>query len=568
MNFFRNLKIKTKFTMMIMIITLLLIVQGMNTTMEIGRVNTILQSHDEITTPKVIKILELSNDIIQIQQWLTDISATKAMPGFDDGFDEANKYYDDANSIIDELAKKEENPEKFKNLKKELDDYYNVGIEMANTYIQEGTDAGNLFMGEFDPFAEKLQNDLNQIIKEYKDDFEFEGTAIKKYLNRLKLYFIFISVLILLLVIFLSSSISGSVVKAINKTNDILKNIAQGEGDLTQTFKIKSKDEISKMHKLYNLFIEKIRILVSKVKDNVYAVSISSDQVSIAIEQANQGIESIATEISNVSSSIQNTANIIEETTASIEEIASSSQFISNEAKNVFENSKGALEFANNGEKNIIEVSDAINSVKESTDDIYKIIEELKVSSKEIDKIVSIITGISEQTNLLALNAAIEAARAGEHGKGFAIVADEVRKLAEESKRSAEEISLLINQIQNKTNDADVSIKEGQQRVIDSVDKSNDINRQFKNILESIQQITGKIERIFDSSKQQSQISQDMANAMNDISKTIQDNAVASEQINAVIEEQVSTFEEIGASIQELSSMTKLLKEETDRFKV
>lgn len=388
-----------------------------------------------------------------------------------------------------------------------------------------------------------------------------------KELKSLERTLITIVLVILLLGIAIALYIARLISKPLNRTNDMLKDIAEGEGDLTKRLNVTSKDELGILAKWFNLFVSKIKEVVVEVANNANILDESSEQLAAAMEESNKGMENIAREITIISDGLQNSASVIEEATASIEEIASGSEIISQEAYDVSDNSEKALQAAEFGASKLGEVVSAIDQVKLSSDNMYSVIQNLNNSSVEIGQIVSMITNISEQINLLALNAAIEAARAGEAGSGFAVVAEEVRKLAEESKDSADKITLLVNDIKGQAETADNSVKEEYELVEMSVKKANETSLEFKKILQFIEDITEKMKNISDSSQKQSEITSDMTKAMEEISTTTQNNATASQQISAGIQQQVSTLEEISASTEELNNMSRKLKEQTDKFK-
>lgn len=380
---------------------------------------------------------------------------------------------------------------------------------------------------------------------------------------------ILIGMLILFIVgIGLALVIANLISKPVDKTNDLLKDIAQGEGDLTKTLNVQSKDEIGILAKWFNVFVSRIKDVIKQVKNNADTLSASSEQLAAAIEQANEGIENIATEINKIAYGLERNSRIVEEATTSIEGMYNGAMIIAEESENVNKNSGEVLAAANYGGEQLNKVVEAIDRVKNSSSTMYSVVGELKNSSSKIGQIISIITGISEKTNLLALNATIEAARAGEHGRGFAVVADEVRKLSEESKNSADKIIILIHEIEKNTQITHETIKKEQQLVEMSVEKVNDTNIEFNKILRLIEQVTKKIDAISSSAKEQSKVAEDMAKSMDEISNATQDSVTSSQQISANVEEAVGTFEEIGASIEELNLMSRNLKEQTDKFKV
>lgn len=441
-----------------------------------------------------------------------------------------------------------------------LEEYYEKFNEVVAIEKEIGLKENEGLNGTYREAIHKLEpliNDMNTSILEMINK---DAEGIEKV--------IIISVLVILTIaVLFSIYISTLITKPIFTTNRMLQDIAEGEGDLTKKLSVDTKDELGTLAIWFNLFTDKIKEIVSLVQSNANTIAESSEELAAATEQANQGIESIAREITTITDGLQNNASIIEEATASIQEMASGAMIVSQESEDATKNSQEVLTAAKYGAQKLKEVVKVIDRVQHSSNNMSIVIEELKESSIRISKITSLITEISEQTNLLALNAAIEAARAGESGKGFAVVADEVRKLAEESKHSADDITSLIKGIEKKIEIAYSAMKEEQELVTTSAAKVEETDSEFKSILHLIEETTEKISIISQAAKQQSEIAKDMTKAMDEISGSTQQSAAASQQISSSIQEQVSTFEEIGASIEELSNISKVLREQTDRFK-
>ncbi len=260
------------------------------------------------------------------------------------------------------------------------------------------------------------------------------------------------------------------VVKPIKDVVDRVKDIAQGEGDLTQRVHLESADETGELAKWFNIFMEKLQSTISKVGLATRGLTSSSEQLSGVSHQMSSTAEEtsaqssvVAAAAEQVTQNLHTVATATEEMTASIKEIA----------KNAGDAARVASE--------AVRTADTTNAT----------IVGLSQHSAEIGQVIKLITSIAQQTNLLALNATIEAARAGDAGKGFAVVASEVKNLAEETAKATEEISHKIETIQQDSRGAVDAI--GQISAV--IAQVNDISNTIATAVEEQTATTNEIAR-------------------------------------------------------------------------
>lgn len=208
---------------------------------------------------------------------------------------------------------------------------------------------------------------------------------------------------------------------------------------------------------------------------------------------------------------------------------------------------------ANIGQDEIHKAMKQMESIDIKISELYSIIQKLESFSLEINTIVSVITGISSQTNLLALNAAIEAARAGESGRGFSVVAEEVRKLAEQSSQSAQQISLLIENIQGNTTEAVNSMNTSIQDIKTGIDSVNSAGNAFEKVSQSIYHVDNKIQELTSNTEELSSSTGEIIKLI-DFTRKVQDGGVSKiQQTSEVIKTEMEIIKNIDTTLDALN---------------
>ncbi|WP_296669913.1 methyl-accepting chemotaxis protein [Rhodoferax sp.] len=362
----------------------------------------------------------MEREVVQVQQFLSDVSATRALDGLDDGFALAEKSRAEflkGLARFDDYARTRAEMAGQLNLTKvraDFDAYYAAGVVMAKAYVAGGPEQGNPLMEPFDKASSALQDSMEILAKAASTQMQQEVAAVVAQAGLLRLVAVSLCAAVLLITGVTNWRIARSIVRPLRSAMQALRRVSQG--DLAFDVVVAGKDETADL-------MLSLRSMQEQLRSTYFGVRANAEQVATASEQIARGNQDLSVRTEEQASALQQTSDSMERLDAAVGQSAHSAS----EANVLAQAASSAASQAGGVVAAMVQTMDGINE-----------------SSRKIGDIIGVIDSIAFQTNILALNAAVEAARAGEQGRGFAVVASEVRSLAGRSADAAREIKTLI----------------------------------------------------------------------------------------------------------------------------
>ncbi|MEO1827297.1 MAG: methyl-accepting chemotaxis protein [Pseudomonas sp.] len=494
----RDMSFRWKLTIPLLILAALLALSGLFAILALGTVESRLNRVAAELLPQSSVVLEADRDLYQALSAERAIIAGVSSAGLDA---ELNDNLQQASDRIARYSEETDAPEG-KALAAEFTRAFATwkATAMENVRLARSgaaAQASNISYGRgYEEFtrARDLIDQMTGLVNRQADAEEVETAAdVSASHARLATVLIIGAVVCILMIVFFPGMITNPLRELLQRIRDI----ADGEGDLTQRVAVHSNDELGELSRAFNAFLEQLQTLIRQVAESTLQVASAAEEMS-AIASGQEKL------VNEQYMAVDQVSTAATEMSAAIHEVADNAHSTADAAREADRQGHAASDV----------VSATMNDLRRLAADVEEaagVINNLEQDTDKIGGVLSVIQGIAEQTNLLALNAAIEAARAGEQGRGFAVVADEVRALAARTQDSTRDIQQMIQKLQSGTGQAVAVMQRGAELAGQSVEKAGATETSLNETSASVMRINDMAAQIAAACEEQSQTTEDIA---------------------------------------------------------
>ncbi|MEA5089359.1 methyl-accepting chemotaxis protein [Solidesulfovibrio sp.] len=514
--------------------------------------------HDE-TLPLADVAARMQFASVDVQQFLTDVSATGEEDGFGEAEEAAKGFHDGvakfkgiARARGDDALRRE-----IEAIASDFEAMYAVGVRMARSYIKDGREAGNVLMEDFDARTTALAKRINPLKESQFAATDAQVAAVVASLaSDLHLQYLLLAIS---LVIGAGTAwlVSRGILRQLGgepeTVADIAREVAAGRFENVQAVCSSLRHDCGVMAVMAEM-AGKLRGLFQDIEAGKQAAEAKSAEAEKSRREAEEataraerarleGMAEAATQLEDLADVVARAGNALTDrvamvsdgagrqrdrttsTATAMEELSATVMEVAQNAGRAAESAQAAREGAHEGLAATDEVTRSIDRVRELSEGLKTGLDALGERAKGIGAIMGVISDIADQTNLLALNAAIEAARAGDAGRGFAVVADEVRKLAEKTMQATGEVAAVVTAIDGAVRENVAGMDTAVAAVAATTELAGKSGQSLRQIVAMTEKTTEEIGLIATATDQQTAASDEINRALADISLVSEETA-------------------------------------------
>jgi len=570
MKWFKNLKIAQKLLVGFISISILTVAVGITGLYDMNVINTNdTKMYEENLLPLDYIHTIHSNTLVIRENFLSilNLNDTSKINEFENNI---NKLISENQELTTKLSKgitNDEEKQVFEQYLKNDEEYRNTRNHVISLAKENKFEEAKKLLPEVNSCRDKAFESIDKLVninKELAQKFSYNNSSIFKSS--------FKTLLILIIAVLVLSVSFGVIISTIiSKDLKKLKAFAQafGEGDLSNTITIDTKEEIGDIGRALNKSVKQVRNIIREVIDNAGDLTNSAEELSVAMEEISTTMNTIDESVKQIAIATGELSAVTEEINASTEEVTATTVELTEKIENGRESSSEMMMRAEDTKNNGFNSREVASKIyNEEQEKLKRAIEDGRVV-EDIRLMAEVIGNISEQTNLLALNAAIEAARAGEEGRGFAVVAEEVRTLAEESSLAASKIQQVIGEVK----DVFERLSQGSENILKFIESK--VTKDYDLLLntgekykEDAEFMIGIADEIANSSEMMSASMEDVSKAVESVTQTTQETAAGTEEIMRSLNETTTAIAHITEAVQRQAKMAEKLNGMVEVFKI